>query len=549
MLYKEISKILALYLYGFCAAILVPFFLAGWYQFFVPPLLHPQPHSTGSFLATLLICFALGLGFHFFGRSATGQVYRKEGLAIVVLIWILTPAISALPFFLSGTLENPIAAFFESTSGLTTTGSTALVGKAYNAEGKEIPIQQVVRGVLDTSYTFYGTVEPVRDPLTHQVLYEGIEAVGKALLFWRSFIQWLGGGGIIVLFVAILPILGAGGRVLFQTEVPGPIKDTLTPRIKETAIQLWKIYLGLTLFEIVLLMVTNREIGLYDASTITFAALSTGGFSVHNANIGYYRSAATDWAVLVCMLLGSINFSLYYYVFKGKFYKIFKPELFLYIAIVLVASLFTIGSLYGAPKELLTHEAPSQYSLSDAIRYGTFHIVSAITTSGFITANYDVFPFLAQTVMLIVMFVGGMSGSTAGGIKIMRHYLLFRIGQNQVESLFRPKKVQVFKVGNKEVDRNAALTVLCFFLIIISVSVLGTLLYVVDGIDPKTALGLVGCMINDTGLSFRVAGPLGSCAFMSDFSYLLSCILMIMGRLEFFAVFAFLVPAFWKQNE
>lgn len=549
MLYREVSKILGLYLYIFTGTLLFPLFLAAYYQFIADPSLHPQPHTTLYFFITILISLLVGMAFHYFGKRAQGHVYRKEGLAIVVMIWLLTPALSGLPFFLSGTLKNPFAAYFEATSGLTTTGATALMAKAYDSKGKEIPIEIVVRGVIDTKYMYYGTVEPVRDPVTHQILHEGIEAVGKGVLFWRSFIQWLGGGGIIVLFVAILPVLGAGGRVLFQTEVTGPIKDTLTPRIKETAIELWKIYLGLTVLEFVLLWFTNSKMELFDAITITFAALSTGGFSIRNASIGYYDNAVTDWVVVICMLIGSINFSLYYFAFRGKFYKIFKPEFFLYLILIAIFCAITVPSLIGQPKEPLTLSKTVPFNLSESFRHGVFQIVSAITTTGFSTVNYDIFPYIAQAAMLIVMFIGGMSGSTAGGIKIMRHYMLFRIGQYQVESLFRPKWVQAFKVGNKEVDNRSILMVLCFFLIIISVSVLGTFIYILDGIDIKTSLGLVGCMINGTGLAFGAAAPTSSCAFLSNFSYLLSSLLMIMGRLEFFAVFAFLVPAFWKQNE
>lgn len=548
MLYREISKTLGIYLYIFSATLLVPFFLAFYYQFIIEPQFHPQPHTTIHFFVSILLCLGLGAFFHYLGRNAAGHLYRKEGLALVVLIWLITPLISALPFFLSKTLKNPFAAYFEATSGLTTTGSTALAPKRYDAQGKEIPIEAKVKGVIDTTYIYYGTVEPVRDPATGEILHEGIEAVSKALLFWRSFIQWLGGGGVIVLFVAILPILGAGGRVLVQTEVTGPIKDTLTPRIKGTAITLWKIYLALTIFEVVLLLVTNRKMELFDAVTIAFAAISTGGFSVRNTNIAFYQSVETEWAVIVCMFLGSVNFGLYYFAARGKLYKIFKPELILYLVIIAVASGITAWALIGSPEQFITGKI-LPFDVSDSIRQGIFQIVSAITTSGFFVVNYDIFPYLAQVLLIIVMFVGGMSGSTAGGIKIMRHYLLFRIAQHQVEFLFRPKWVQVLKVADKEVDTHAIVMVLSFFLIIITVSVFGTFFYVLDGIDPETALGLVSCMINDTGLSFRVAGPLGSCAFLSNFGYLLSCALMVMGRLEFFAVFAFLVPAFWKQNE
>lgn len=549
MIYRDICKILGLCLFGFAAALVVPLLVAVYYQFLADPSIHPQPHTTLDFIFSILITLALAVGCHYTGRHSTARIYRREGLAAVVILWILIPAISALPYWISGTLKNPLAAYFEAVSGLTTTGSTAMQAKHYDpATGKEIPIVRVVKGVEDTTYTYYGTIEPVRDPATHQVLYEGVEAVSKALLFWRAFTQWLGGVGIVVLFVAILPILGVGGKVLFHTEMPGPIKDTMTPRIKETAIQLWKIYCGLTIILVALLMLTNAKMEWLDAVTTAFTTLSTGGFSIRNTSMAYYESAVTDWIVIVFMLLGSINFTLYYYILRGKIYRIYEPEFFLFLAIVFVTCSMASWYLIGTHKYPLNDVPDTVLTTHEAIRYGTFHVVSAMTTTGFSIVNYDKWPYAVQAIMLIVMFVGGMSGSTAGGIKIMRHYMLFRIAQFKIESLFRPKSVQIFKVGDKEVDTGAMMMVLCFFLLIISVSVAGTFLYILDGIDPVTSLGLVACMINCTGLSFRVAGPLDSCAFLSDFGYFVSSALMIMGRLEFFAIFAVLIPSFWKQN-
>lgn len=550
MLYRDICKILALVVLGFTGTLLVPLILGIYYEFIADPQTHPQPHTTLYFVESIAIGLALAGILQYFSRGAAGRIYRREGLAIVVFIWVLIPALGALPFYLSGTLKNPFEAYFESASGLTTTGMSAIQAKNYDAKtGQEIPYELTVQGPIPTTYRFYGNVEPVRDPVTHQIVAEGVEAVGKALLFWRSFIQWLGGVGIVVLFVAVLPTLGAGGKVLFQAEVPGPIKDALTPRIKETAVNLWKIYLGLTVFLTFLLMVTNPAMEWFDAITITFSSLSTGGFSVRNTSIGYYKNAATDWVVILSMLLGSINFSIYYYALKGKIYRIFEPEFFLYLAILTVSCALAIWWLVGTPEVLFTEAPHKLFDLSDAVRHGTFQIVSAMSSTGFTTADYDIWPYAVQALMLVLMFVGGMSGSTAGGIKIMRHYMLFRIGQFKVESLFSPKRVQTFKVGGKEMDQGAMIMVLCFFLMIISVSVAGTLLYIFNGIDPETALGLVACMVNDTGMAFRAVGPLDSCAFMTNFDYALSSVLMIMGRLEFFAIFALLVPAFWKTNE
>jgi trk system potassium uptake protein len=548
MIYKNICKILGLYFFAFTTALGIPLALAVYYQFVVPET-HPQPHTTPAFLLSIALTLILAAILYFFGRNAGGRIYRREGLAAVVFIWLLTPLVSALPFWLSGTLTNPVAAYFEAASGLTTTGSTSMHPKKFDPlTGKEIPIVEVVRGEIDTVYTFYGTIEPVREVGTNKILYEGIEAVSKALLFWRAFIQWIGGLGIVVIFVAILPMLGVGGKVLYHTEVPGPIKEALTPRIKETAIQLWKIYVGLTVVQIILLMATNSKMEALDAITTAFTTLSTGGFSIRNSSIAYYESATTEWIIVLFMLLGSINFSLYYYVIRGKIYRIYEPEFILFIIIVVVACALASWQLIGSYKHPLISEADTLLTTHEAIRYGSFQVISAMTTTGFSVANYDRWPYVVQTILLIVMFVGGMSGSTAGGIKIMRHYILYRIAYFKTESLFRPKEVQIFKVGDKEVDNNALVMVLAFFLVTISVSVAGTFLYILDGVDPDTSLGLVGCMINCTGLTFRVGGPLDSCAFLSNFGYFLSSALMILGRLEFFAIFAVLTRSFWKQN-
>lgn len=549
MLYREIFKILGVFCLGFAMVLMIPLSLSIYYQYFSDPSLHPQHHSTITFLESIATCTLIGLGFLFLGRKAQGQIYRREGLVAVVLIWALSPLLGGLPFYFDGVLENPWAAYFEATSAFTTTGSTAMQAKAYDpATGAEIPITKTFLGVINTTYTYYGTITPIRDPATNEIIKEGIEAVGKALLFWRSFMQWLGGGGIVVLFIAILPALGAGGKVLFQTEVPGPVKDSLTPRIRETAIQLWKIYLFLTIAETVTLMFTTPKMEWLDAITVTFSTLSTGGLSIHNANIAYYQSAATDWVVIVFMILGSINFALYFHSIRGKFYRLYEPEFIIYMCVLAIVC--TLGSwlLIGAPETSLVDPANGVYHLGSAIRYGVFQIVSSITSTGFVTTDYDTWPYGIQVLMLIVMFIGGMSGSTAGGIKIIRHYMMFKIGQYKVEGLFRPETVRNFKVGNKEIDSSSTTILFTFFLLCVFCSVLGTFLFVLNGEDPETAIGLVACMVNNTGMAFRIAGPSGSCAFMNDFAYFLSSFLMIVGRLEFLAVFALFVPAFWKQN-
>lgn len=550
MLYRDIARVLGIFFLGFTATLLAPLILAAYYQFIQDPALHPQPHSTLAFFWSILISVGISLTLLYFSRHSTGHLYRREGLAIVVFLWLLTPVLAALPFVLSGTLTHPLQAYFEAVSGLTTTGSSVMQAKEYDPKtGEEIPIKVEFTGVLNIPYSYYGTIEPIRDPKTHEVLYKGLDAVSKAVLFWRSLTNWIGGGGIVVLFIAVLPALGAGGKILFQTEVPGPNKETMTPRLKETALHLWIIYIGLSVMQLILLMVTNPEMEWLDAVTITFSTISTGGLSIRNESIGYYQNAATDWVVIVFMILGGVNFTLFYYAIRAKFYRFYDSELFVYLMLLVAASAIVSWNIAGTTKYLLTGSGPSGvYSASEAIRYGSFQVVSALTTTGFASADYDIWPYLSQVFLLIVMYLGGMAGSTSGGIKTIRLMMLWKIVEGRIEGLFRPEAVRQIKVNNKEVDSGVTLMVLCFFVLIISVSVLGTVIYVADGNGMETSIGLVACMINGTGLLFRAGGPLYSCAFLPDISLINSCLLMIMGRLEFFAVFALLVPGFWKQR-
>lgn len=549
MLLRDISRVLGAFLIFFSFILLVPLALALYDEFIQHPQLHPQPYSSSAFIYTFFITIAVGLLLFLTSKKGEGKIFRREGVAIVVIIWFITPLFGALPLILSGTLSNPFQAYFEIVSGFTTTGATAMEAKKYDlSTGKEIQIENLFVGVEDVTYKYYGNIEPVRNAKTGEIERQGVEAVSRALLFWRSLTQWLGGGGIVVLFVAILPALGVGGKVLMQSEVTGPIKDALTPRIKETALQLWKIYLGLTLAETALLCLTNAQMPLFDALTISFSTLSTGGFSIKNQSIGAYHNSYTDWIVILFMVFGSINFSLYFFCLKGKFFKLWDPELFLFLAIILGISIFAASEILGTNQVFLDGAVGPNYSLSDAIRNGAFQLISAGTSTGFVTVDYETWPYVVQALMLIVMFVGGMSGSTAGGIKVIRHLILFQTSKNKVESLFHPEAVRAIKIGNREIDTSVMINVLCFFFLLIALSVLATFLYTLDGIDPETAIGLVGCMFNNTGIAFRQAGPTSSCAFLSDWSLCLSSFWMIVGRLEVFAVLVLLIPAFWKQE-
>ena len=545
MNFKIVSKTLGIYLIYFSLIILIPLFVDLYYQFISKATNFPPVFSSIEFLETFLICNILGLALYLLGRRAPPSLSKKESILLVVLIWVLSAFIAALPFNLTKTLENPFDAYFEAMSGLTTTGSTIMQAKAYNFDGTEALVKIKDIHVPEQTYSFYGTIKPVTDPET-KIEYTGIEAVGKSLLFWRSFIQWLGGMGIVVLFLAVLPALTAGGRYLYQMEVPGATKDALSPRIKETASILWKIYLGLTIIEIYLLIWTNKAMPLFDAFCIAFSTISTGGFTVTNASIGSYNNAFTEWIVIIFMIIGSMNFAIFFQLIKRKFYSLFEPDFLFFISIIFIGSFLVIITLVGQ-KQYPLSGPDSIYTISTAIREGTFQAVSAQTSTGFATDNFDLWPFAPQVILIILMFFGGMSGSTAGGIKTSRIYILFKIIIHKIKSIFHPESISKLKIGMQEIDSKISTTVLVFFAIVIISAVVSTLVFTFDGIDPETAVSVVASSLNNIGFALRAAGPTQSFAFMSDFSKFLSSILMLLGRLEYFTLLLLFFPSFWKK--
>jgi len=530
-----ICQIISKYLFYLGLILCIPLGVAGYYQW--NPASHPQPHSTLAFALSLIICLASALILRFIGGRKVSPLYRRDSILVVVLIWIVTSFISALPFYFSHTL-NPLDAYFEAMSGLTTTGVTMISPKAYNPiSGEEAPIHVTNPHVPDKTYTYSGTVDPIRDSDTGLILHSGVEAVSKAILLWRSLMQWIGGMGIVVIFLTVLPALGVGGKFLYQMETTGPIKDEISPRVRETASRLWKLYLFFTLLEIVLLTWTNTEMPFFDALCISLSNISTGGFSVRNDSIASYHNSATEWIVIAFMIVGSINFSLFFHMLRFKFFRIYVPDFFLFLGIALTGSIVVSSFLIG--------EAAS---LSEAFREGTFQALSMQTTTGFFTANYDRWPFAPQMFMLLLMFVGGMSGSTAGGIKTSRFYIAYKILLYRLESLYRPDTVRKFRIGSHEVDDKNALTVLGFFCIVAFFTILGTVILVLDGIDPETSLGLIASLLNNVGMAFRAAGPTESLGFLSPFAKVLAIFWMLLGRLEFYVVLLLFLPTFWKNR-
>lgn len=543
MRYTEVSKILGKFLLYFSLILIIPLFIAFYFQYVEPSL---KPNSTSAFIYSIFVSLILSAIFLFFGRKATGIFFRRESVLIVIMVWLLATCISGLPFLFSKTLINPVDCVFESISGLTTTGATIMCPKKYAKDGKtQIPYLLKNSEFPDITYKFYGNIDPIKDA-TGQVLYDGVEAVSEAILFWRSFIQWLGGLGIVLLFLTILPALAVGGKFLLQAEMTGPIKESIAPRIKETASLLWKLYLGLTIIEVLSLVITNSKMEILDAFCITFSNLSTGGFSIKNDAIAAYHSNWTEWIIIFFMFLGSINFTLYFYCLKGKFYKLYDPDFFLYLTVVVIGCVLVIIYLTGTRIYNIEGNPIGTYSLGEAIKEGTFHAISAQSSTGFVTTDITKWPFQTQIIMLILMYVGGMSGSTCGGIKTSRFYIFYKILKNKIEEIFRPSAIRRLKIGDKEIPQSTATTVLAFFCLVGFFAILGAVLFIFDHIDSQTAISSVACMLNNVGFAFGVANPSTSFAFLGNLSKLLSSFLMLLGRLEYYIILLVFVPSFWK---
>jgi trk system potassium uptake protein len=537
---REIFRVLGRYFFYLSVILLIPLGVSILYEFFLEDSAKLKIPATFAFLETIGISLLLSIVLASIGhRGPSRAIRKKESIFLVVLIWFLTAAIGALPFLFTRVMENPVDAYFESMSGLTTTGASIIYPKAYDPHtGKEIPINLENPLNLNVIYTFYGTVAPLRDPQTNVILKEGIEALGKPLLFFRSFLQWLGGIGIVVLFVALLQALALSGKFLFEGEISGPSKEAIMPRIKQTAIFLWKIYFALTLLEIILLLLTSKNMTVFDAVTLSFSTISTGGFTVHNEGLMRYAGSSTQWILTLFMVLGSINFSLYFYCLRRKIERLHDPELFSYLAMLLIGSLLiAVGLCFSL-----------HYTLSEAFSYGSFQAISAQTSTGFSILNYDIWPFACQLLMIVLMYIGGMSGSSAGGLKVIRFLIICKSIVYKIESFFRPDIVRVLKVGNREISQKIASTVLALFCVMIFCTVLGIFLLLVDHVDAVTSLGIIATSMNNAGLYFGGIGSMGSLGFLSDFSKCVSSVWMVLGRLEFFSLLVLFLPSFWRRH-
>jgi trk system potassium uptake protein TrkH len=424
-------------------------------------------------------------------RSSHVELSRKDGYLVVTLGWVSMALFGMLPFLISGSIDNVIDAFFETMSGLTTTGASILTD---------------------------------------------IEAVPKGILFWRSMTQWIGGMGIIVLTVALVSIIGVGGMQLFVAEAPGISPDKLKPRIKDTAKRLWIIYAGLTFMETVFLMLGGMSF--FDAINHSFTTMATGGFSTKNASMAYYDSAYLQYVVIVFMFIAGVNFTLTYFGLKLKLKKVWENEEFkAYLTtVVLFTIIITLGiSFY------------SDLPFEKAFRDAAFQVVSIITTTGFITADYTSWAPIITLLFFFFMFIGGSAGSTAGGVKVVRHVILFKNSFLEMKRLLHPSSIIPVRLNRNAITQNVVFNVLAFIMIYISVFVFGSIAVSFTGVDFLSTIGAVATSLGNIGPGLGTVGPVDNFAGLPQLAKVILSFLMLLGRLELFTVLILFTPYFWKN--
>ena len=476
---------------------------------------HVDPQARAALMISGGIGLVIGLGIWFFTRSPSQIVGRREAVLLVGMTWALGASFAALPYFFWALLSEEIAAdhpfysftdcYFEAMSGLTTTGASVLTD---------------------------------------------IESVPRSLLLWRALTQWLGGLGIVVLFVAVLPALGTSARKMFRAETSGVNKQGLMPQIRDTARLLWIIYVVLTVAQAVALRLAGMD--WFDAICHTFATLATGGFSTKNASIAAYNSALIELIIIVFMILGSVNFALYYQASRWRLLKILHdPEVRLFLALLLlmiaVAAMFT----YGRPIVLLNGETVPG-TLVNSIRHAAFDVVSLVSTTGFATADYDEWHDLARTLVFLLVFVGGCAGSTAGGFKVIRLWIVVKTLHAEIERTFRPSIIRPIRIADTSIGEEVRLATLtfgaAFVLVLVSCATALIWLEAENGIDMATAVtGVLACM-STTGPGLGKLGGAENYGWLSPMSKWVLSFAMLVGRLEVFTILVLFSPRFWRNH-
>ncbi|MBQ7085677.1 MAG: TrkH family potassium uptake protein [Anaerotignum sp.] len=443
-----------------------------------------------AFLITVVVCLALGTLIRH-KEPENKSIYGREGFVVVALSWIVMSLFGALPFYLSGAINGFINCFFETVSGFTTTGASILTE---------------------------------------------IEGLPMSILFWRSFTHWIGGMGILVFMLAILPMGDERSMYLMKAEAPGPMVSKLVPKVKSTAKLLYKIYIALTVIEMVLLLLGGMP--LFDSVVNSFSTAGTGGFAILNSSIAGYNNAYYEYVITIFMLLFGVNFNLYYLMILRDFKSIWKNEELRYYVVIVVACIVLItGNIY------------SMYpTFESAFRHAAFQVAAIVTTTGFATANFDLWPEFSKTLIFCLTILGACAGSTGGGIKVSRLIILLKLAYREIRHIVHPRSVNLIKLDGYKVEEDVVRGVTGYIVVYVLLLLGSFILISFDNYDFTTSLTSVITCLGNVGPGFAMVGPVENFSFFSGFSKLVLCFDMLVGRLEIFPIIMLFAPSIWRKS-
>jgi len=480
--------------------------LNGFFMLLAVPfsIYHHEPEKWGILQAGLTTIF-VGFLCWFFNRNAKKNLGKKEGYLIVTLGWLMLTITGTLPYVFTDTIPIYTNAFFETISGYSTTGSSILTD---------------------------------------------IESMPKGILFWRSATHWIGGMGIIVLTVAILPLLGIGGMQLFMAEAPGPSADKMHPRITETAKRLWLIYFILTIAEFFLLKIAGMT--WFDAINHAMATMSTGGFSTKNASIAHYDSfPLIQYIIIIFMFIAGANFVLTYFALKGKISKVFNSEEFKYyffgtIGITLLIT-FLIVNYQDLNLATSINHSKNWGETESAFRHAAFSVVSVLTTTGFVSADFTMWNSMVTAIIFSLFFIGGSAGSTSGGIKIVRHIIMIKSSFYEFKKLLHPNAIIPVRYDGSGVSKSIIYNILSFFILYMLIFITSSVLLTFFGLDFLSAMGAAASSLGNIGPAIGSVSPVDNFAHLTIPAKWFCSFLMLIGRLELFTVLILFTPFFWKK--